>query len=160
MRIGRLRDSSLIARKIAPIRLAVCASPDYLARHGVPKTPDDLANHNCLEYTYFESRGEWRLLAAGQHVIGGLVQEDSHPPIAAFGDAAGVELARLMPRWDQAQIGADVSGSADARRIVDRSRKPFVAVKVAVGRTRTYNQSPGRAGVAPEAGIRRGAAGN
>ena len=32
------------------------------ARHGVPKTPNDLANHNCLEYTYFESRGEWHLL--------------------------------------------------------------------------------------------------
>jgi len=62
VRIGRLRDSSLIARKIAPIRLAVCAAPDYLAQHGAPKTPDDLANHDCLEHTYFETRGEWRLL--------------------------------------------------------------------------------------------------
>jgi DNA-binding transcriptional LysR family regulator len=62
VRIGRLRDSSLIARRIAPICLAICAAPAYLARHGAPKTPDDLANHNCLEYTYFESRGEWRLL--------------------------------------------------------------------------------------------------
>jgi DNA-binding transcriptional LysR family regulator len=62
VRIGRLRDSSLIARKIAPVRLAVCAAPDYLARRGVPRTPDDLATHDCLEYTYFESRGEWRLL--------------------------------------------------------------------------------------------------
>jgi len=62
VRIGRLRDSSLIAGKIAPIPLAVCAAPDYLARHGVPKTPDDLPRHDCLEYTYFESRGEWRLL--------------------------------------------------------------------------------------------------
>jgi DNA-binding transcriptional LysR family regulator len=62
VRIGRLRDSSLIARRIVPIRLAVCAAPDYLARHGVPNTPDDLRNHNCLEYTYFETRGEWRLL--------------------------------------------------------------------------------------------------
>ena len=62
VRIGRLRDSSLIARRIAPIRLAICAAPAYLARHGAPKTPDDLANLNCLEYTYFESRGEWRLL--------------------------------------------------------------------------------------------------
>src|SRR5215467_5920694 len=62
VRIGRLRDSSLIARRIAPIRLAVCAAPDYLSRRGTPRTPDDLAQHDCLEYTYFESRGEWRLL--------------------------------------------------------------------------------------------------
>jgi DNA-binding transcriptional LysR family regulator len=70
MRIGRLRDSSLIARRIAPIRLAVCAAPAYLATHGVPRTPEDLARHNCLEYTYFESRGEWRLLNSdGEEII-------------------------------------------------------------------------------------------
>jgi DNA-binding transcriptional LysR family regulator len=69
VRIGRLRDSSLIARRIAPIRLAVCAAPDYLARRGIPRTPDDLARHNCLEYTYFESRGEWRLLNPDGKVI-------------------------------------------------------------------------------------------
>jgi DNA-binding transcriptional LysR family regulator len=70
VRIGRLRDSSLIARRIAPIRLAVCAAPAYLARHGVPRTPEDLARHNCLEYTYFESRGEWRLLNSnGEEII-------------------------------------------------------------------------------------------
>lgn len=43
VRIGRLADSSLIARRVAPIRHAVCASPDYLRRHGVPLTPRDLA---------------------------------------------------------------------------------------------------------------------
>jgi DNA-binding transcriptional LysR family regulator len=69
VRIGRLRDSSLIARRIAPIRLAVCAAPDYLARRGTPRTPDDLARHDCLEYTYFESRGEWRLLNPDGRVI-------------------------------------------------------------------------------------------
>jgi DNA-binding transcriptional LysR family regulator len=70
VRIGRLRDSSLIARRIAPIRLAVCAAPAYLATHGVPRTPEDLARHNCLEYTYFESRGEWRLLNSdGEEII-------------------------------------------------------------------------------------------
>jgi DNA-binding transcriptional LysR family regulator len=61
VRIGRLGDSSLIARRIARVRLVVCAAPEYLARHGVPQMPEDLASHNCLEYTYFESRGEWRL---------------------------------------------------------------------------------------------------
>jgi DNA-binding transcriptional LysR family regulator len=70
VRIGRLQDSSLIARRIAPIRLAVCAAPDYLARHGAPQTPDDLAGHNCLEYTYFESRGAWHLLdRAGDEIV-------------------------------------------------------------------------------------------
>jgi len=61
VRIGRLGDSSLIARRIAPVRLVICAAPEYLARHAVPQTPEDLASHNCLEYTYFESRGEWHL---------------------------------------------------------------------------------------------------
>jgi DNA-binding transcriptional LysR family regulator len=69
VRIGRLRDSSLIARRIAPIRLAVCAAPDYLARRGTPRTPNDLARRDCLEYTFFESRGEWRLLNPDGRVI-------------------------------------------------------------------------------------------
>jgi DNA-binding transcriptional LysR family regulator len=70
VRIGRLHDSSLIARRIAPVRLAVCAAPEYLARHGAPRTPDELASHNCLEYTYFESRGEWHLLdSAGAEIV-------------------------------------------------------------------------------------------
>src|SRR4029077_12268804 len=70
VRIGRLRDSSLIARRIAPIRLAVCAATAYLAPHGAPRTREDLARHNCLEYTYFESRGEWRLLNSnGEEII-------------------------------------------------------------------------------------------
>ena len=70
VRIGRLRDSSLIARRIAPIRLVVCAAPEYLAQHRAPQTPQDLASHNCLEYTYFESRGEWRLLdSKGAEVV-------------------------------------------------------------------------------------------
>jgi hypothetical protein len=65
-------------------------------------------------------------LVARQHDIGGLVKQHPHPPIAAFGDAADiVDLARLIPPGDQAQIDADVSGSADARGIVDRSGTEF-----------------------------------
>src|SRR5690606_22816130 len=41
-------DSSLIARKIAPIRNIVCATPDYLKEHGTPRAPSELVNHSCL----------------------------------------------------------------------------------------------------------------
>lgn len=51
VRIGRLKDSSLIARRLAPNRLVFCASPDYLARHGVPEKPEHLGHHACLLYT-------------------------------------------------------------------------------------------------------------
>src|SRR3954464_8939588 len=46
--IADLRDSSLAARKLAPNRRVVCASPAYLAAHGTPRAPEDLAKHNCL----------------------------------------------------------------------------------------------------------------
>ncbi|WP_413206036.1 LysR family transcriptional regulator [Rhodospirillum sp. A1_3_36] len=51
VRIGSLPDSSLIATRLAPLRLVICASPDYLARQGEPTHPLDLVNHECLIYT-------------------------------------------------------------------------------------------------------------
>ncbi len=51
IRIGKLRDSSLVARRLAPNRVVVCAAPSYLAAHGTPRTVADLAAHNCLGYT-------------------------------------------------------------------------------------------------------------
>src|SRR5258707_8511250 len=46
--VGELPDSSLIARQIAPCRMVVCGAPSYFERHGTPRTPADLTNHNCL----------------------------------------------------------------------------------------------------------------
>jgi DNA-binding transcriptional LysR family regulator len=60
IRIAKLPDSSLIARKLCPGRRVVCASPDYWRRHGIPKTPADLKGHNCLMYTYLLNPGELR----------------------------------------------------------------------------------------------------
>ena len=48
IRIGALDDSRLVARRIAPNRRVVCASPDYLRRRGRPRTPGELADHDCL----------------------------------------------------------------------------------------------------------------
>lgn len=51
VRIGKLQDSSLVARRLAPMRAVVVASPDYLSRHGSPQVPGDIAAHDCLIYT-------------------------------------------------------------------------------------------------------------
>ncbi len=59
IRIGRLADSSLIAKRIAATRLVVCASPDYLAAHGRPGKPADLANHECVLYSYASAGAVW-----------------------------------------------------------------------------------------------------
>ncbi|HBX57124.1 LysR family transcriptional regulator [Pseudomonas sp. UBA2684] len=48
IRIATLRDSALVARSLAPNPRVLCASPDYLAQHGVPSTLDDLRRHHCL----------------------------------------------------------------------------------------------------------------
>jgi DNA-binding transcriptional LysR family regulator len=63
IRIGKLPDSSLIARKLGPCRHVVCASPGYLAAHGAPVTPSDLGaqNHTCLAYNNRPSSEQWRL---------------------------------------------------------------------------------------------------
>ena len=60
IRITELPDSSLIARRIAPFRIATCASPAYWDAHGRPKHPDDLRNHACLLYSYLSNLNEWR----------------------------------------------------------------------------------------------------
>ncbi|WP_352308945.1 LysR family transcriptional regulator [Psychrobacter sp. W2-37-MNA-CIBAN-0211] len=52
LRIGQLESSSLIAKKIAPIRVVLCASPDYLNIHGTPKQLEDLEAHRYLHYSY------------------------------------------------------------------------------------------------------------
>lgn len=54
LRIGSLKDSSLIAKYIAPIRVMLCASPQYLKINGIPKTPEDLKSHRYLQYSYAE----------------------------------------------------------------------------------------------------------
>ncbi|ALA18358.1 MULTISPECIES: LysR family transcriptional regulator [unclassified Chelatococcus] len=59
IRIGRLKDSSLIARRLAPCRFALCAAPAYLAANEAPGRPADLAQHACLDYAYRQSQSNW-----------------------------------------------------------------------------------------------------
>ncbi|KRG68168.1 LysR family transcriptional regulator [Pseudoxanthomonas dokdonensis] len=65
IRIGALQDSALVARSIAPNRRVLCASPDYLRRRGQPRTPQDLAAHDCLQLFGSQGRQDsWQLLDA------------------------------------------------------------------------------------------------
>jgi DNA-binding transcriptional LysR family regulator len=64
VRVEPLPDSSLIARQLASVRLVICAAPSYLQRHGVPRTPADLASHNCLTLTGPAHFQQWFLPAA------------------------------------------------------------------------------------------------
>jgi len=59
LRIGALPDSSLIAVRLGTTRRMVCASPAYLAAHGTPRTPDELAGHDCITYAGFMSPDVW-----------------------------------------------------------------------------------------------------
>ena len=62
VRFGAPPDSRVIARYIAPNRRLLCASPAYLAKHGVPKIPNDLTKHNCIGIRQGEEAyGVWRL---------------------------------------------------------------------------------------------------
>jgi DNA-binding transcriptional LysR family regulator len=59
VRIGMLPDLSLVAASVGQIRQVACASPAYLAKHGTPKTPDDLAAHECVTFEGLTSSTVW-----------------------------------------------------------------------------------------------------
>ncbi|MDX5375667.1 MAG: LysR family transcriptional regulator [Gammaproteobacteria bacterium] len=79
VRIADLADSSLMARRLAPVRSLVCASPDYLAAHGTPDTPEALAGHDCLVYTNQPDPFLWRY----QDATGKSGHVGIHPRLAA-----------------------------------------------------------------------------
>jgi DNA-binding transcriptional LysR family regulator len=62
IRIADLPDSSLVARRIAICNYVVCASPNYLAKNGTPGTPEDLAQHNCLSFQFWDTPNHWHFL--------------------------------------------------------------------------------------------------
>ena len=69
--VSQLPDtSSLRAARLTTSRRILCAAPEYLSRRGLPKRPEDLADHECLSYSYFDDPRLWRLEGAdGAHVV-------------------------------------------------------------------------------------------
>jgi DNA-binding transcriptional LysR family regulator len=65
LRISAQLATSLIARPLVKIRNVTCASPGYLERHGIPRTPADLAHHQCLLYSYSPQPSQWTFNGPG-----------------------------------------------------------------------------------------------
>jgi len=59
VRIAQLQTSTLVSRKLASTRLVLCASPEYLRRHGVPRHPSELSRHAVITYTLLSSGEHW-----------------------------------------------------------------------------------------------------
>lgn len=70
IRVAKQVEASLIAERIAPVRVVLAASPEYLERLGMPSAPKDLLNHTCLHYTYLASRDVWNFIGPdGAHTL-------------------------------------------------------------------------------------------
>ena len=120
VRIARSPASTnVIARKIAPIGIKVCASPGYLARHGRPTHPTELINHKSLSYSYLSSGDTWHFHDADRREATIRVQASVHanngdllremaladvgiimqPTFIVADDLASGKLERLLPDW-------------------------------------------------------------
>ncbi|MCR9071550.1 MAG: LysR family transcriptional regulator [Alphaproteobacteria bacterium] len=124
VRIGRLSDSSLVARRLAPVAIHLAASPGYLALRGVPRHPAELVDHACLTYAYSSEGIAWRFTDASGAVV---VARPRGPMSANNGDilteaaiaGAGIvqqpdfvlgpyfangSLVRLLPDWQSPEL--------------------------------------------------------
>lgn len=118
-----LRDSSLTTRTLATLRRALFASPGYLAEHGVPVHPEDLARHRCIGSGPERQRSVWRMSRGGNVVevaVSGPIRVDSlilAPRFALDGmgiasaargahdeDVAAGRLVRVLPQWEHEPV--------------------------------------------------------
>lgn len=95
LRITNELDPNLIARPLSSCASVVCATPEYLAAHGVPGRPDDLSTHNCLTYSWF-GKSLWHFEQGGEisavAVSGNLSANESLVLLASTLQGAGISL--------------------------------------------------------------------
>ena len=108
IRVGLMRESRLLARKLGESRMVVVASPGYLNERGTPKTPDDLADHNLLRFGFAKWENGWPFKIGGETIA----VMPSGNALVSDGEAmqhlavAGMGLARLARFHVEADIKA------------------------------------------------------
>ncbi|TPI16909.1 LysR family transcriptional regulator [Mesorhizobium sp. B4-1-3] len=98
VRISRLENSSLIARRLAPFSVRLCASPELIAKHGKPTRPQDLANMPCIVDTNGRSLSNWRFKGEAEDSISVAVSgpiEVNSPIVARAAALSGLGFAML-----------------------------------------------------------------
>jgi LysR family transcriptional regulator, regulator for bpeEF and oprC len=109
IRFGALQDSSLVVRRLAEAQLSVVASPRYFSKYGRPQRPEDLAEHDCIAFTFRESRmaRDWRFARAGAEITFTPQGTMSFSDGAAVLDAvcAGYGVAQLQDFFTDAPSG-------------------------------------------------------
>ncbi len=124
LRITREPGAQLIARRIAPVRLVLCASPSYLSRRGTPRHPAELSKHETLSYSYLASGPSWPFTAAAGDTVnaridpavsatnGELLRDLARtgagiilqPAFIVRRDLAQGALVRLLPDWKTPEL--------------------------------------------------------
>lgn len=124
IRGGELTDSSLVARRLAPLNSVLCASPHYLNEFGTPSALEELTQHNCLSFSYSRDVKEWRFIKEGKTVnieVSGNFQVNNSealreaivqgigigrlPTFVAGPDLSNGTLVQLFPEYQMAQLG-------------------------------------------------------
>lgn len=125
IRVGRLADSTMVARRLTVVKMQICASPRYLERHGIPQAPADLEQHCALSYSNIPGHKEWQLTdnrgQLYQPVVPARLRANSgdlllqaaingmgiiNAPDLLFEQALGAgQLTRLLEDYDAGELG-------------------------------------------------------
>lgn len=110
VRIGKLPDSGLVARKLGEVRRVACASPAYLKRHGTPRAPRELAKHCCLQFSALSPTPYWEFREAGKarqvRVQGSFSSNHGASVIAAARGGLGIIVALSYQVQEAVAAGA------------------------------------------------------
>lgn len=145
IRIGQQGTQNLVSRRIGSVSLLTCASNSYLATHGMPQHPDELARHACLAYSYAPEPNVWRF----QHANEAEFKVRFEPCITGNNGSALAEIAaagrgvtrapdfvlgplvaqgrltRILPEWDAS--GLPISAMYPSRRHLSARVRSFVS---------------------------------
>lgn len=143
IRIGAMPDSRLVARRIASHKRLLCAAPSYLDLHGIPETPEQLADHECLGFTGFASHPTWHLTNPATRkdvsvrTSSRLISNDSETLVQAALQGRGImmctdwlvgreisrgELVSILDAWMMEGEGAIHSVTPSTRLLASKTR--------------------------------------